>query len=576
MKSILVGLALSVLLSTVGLVILATRTFYPKHRIVSLVLLSLGMAVFIFELLSLRYLLLLEERGFSTILSEYSLYTFMILGGISFVYIFNKFIFREPGPLKNLTTDEIKTMLRQDEDNLLYLNQTLERIVKKTGYWENIDPSQISSLKRYKLEEQWQQFVEVSFEIDLIKQRYRAFYKIDLLRNPTLHTNCFVLAYAALITQHKNILALTRNVGKNENLANFLNQPHEALALPAHIYSHLKYRLTHTKTLIRLNAGRAYLSLLRPNENQPLKLLDLINGGLKYLDSHIRSVPKMMLLNPIEVMEQKAFQTWYPLQKKAAEKISYIRTSKRDYLLSPKNLKPYLDRLQPGDILLQRREWHATNLGIPGFWTHLALYTGTLAEIDSTFRGLKELADEKPSAYLKRKSPESYAHMNQKIGRFAPNVIEAKRAGVIVNIVEESALCDSLAILRPKVEPRDIFKAIEEAFSYVGKPYDYTFDFRNDQAFLCSEVIYKAYKNAEKLQLETELINGRPVFRPNKLAQKFSEEIEANAQLEFILFLDGNERTGKVKKETAEAFKQSWKRPKWYILNQYVSYRRKV
>jgi len=285
MKSILVGLAIAVLLSTVGLIILATRTFYPRHRIIALGFLSLSLALFIFEMLSLRYLLLLEDRGFGNIASEYGLYAFMLLGGTGFLYIFNKFIFREPGPLKNLTGEEIKSMIDQDEDNLVYLNQTLERIVKKTGYWKTVDPSQISKLKREKLLQQWQQFVEVSFEIDLIKQRYRAFYKIDLLRNPTLHTNCFVLAYAALITQHKNILALTRNVNDNENLATFLNHPNENIALPANIYSHLKFRLTHTKTLIRLNAGRAYLSLLRPNEKQPEKLLNLINTGLKFLDS---------------------------------------------------------------------------------------------------------------------------------------------------------------------------------------------------------------------------------------------------------------------------------------------------
>jgi hypothetical protein len=284
----------------------------------------------------------------------------------------------------------------------------------------------------------------------------------------------------------------------------------------------------------------------------------------------------MLLLNPVEVLEQRAFQSWYPIQARAAEKISYIRASTRDYLITPKLLKPYLKKFEPGDIMLQRREWHATNLGIPGFWTHLAFYTGTLDEIDTQFSGLEVLNGVLPSAYLKEKYPKTFHQMNQKMGRFMPNIIEAKRPGVLVSIVEESALCDSLAVLRPNTSKQDKFRAIERTFSYVGKPYDYTFDFRNDKAFLCSEVIYKAYHSAHRFNLETELINGRPIFRPNTLAEKFSEQTAENKELEFVLFLDGSDRKQEIKNKNEAEFIKSAQRPKWHILNQYVSYNQEL
>ena len=71
--------------------------------------------------------------------------------------------------------------------------------------------------------------------------------------------------------------------------------------------------------------------------------------------------------------------------------LSYTRGTSRDYLISPEMVQKYQSILELGDVLLERRNWHATNMGIPGFWPHVALYIGALGEMDAFFKCTQSL-----------------------------------------------------------------------------------------------------------------------------------------------------------------------------------------
>ena len=114
-----------------------------------------------------------------------------------------------------------------------------------------------------------------------------------------------------------------------------------------------------------------------------------------------------------------------------------------------------------------------------------------------------------------------------------------------------------------------VWKALCYALAQYGRPYDYNFDFTTDNALVCSELVCKAYRGVEGLDLEPSVINGRVLFTPNFFAKKFAEERgREDAQLDLVLFLDGNEGTNRAEPAGADAFADSWKRPKWYVFTQ--------
>lgn len=111
--------------------------------------------------------------------------------------------------------------------------------------------------------------------------------------------------------------------------------------------------------------------------------------------------------------------------------------------------------LRDGDILLSREAWHFTNMFIPGYWSHAAIYQE---------------------------------------GLDGGMVVEAVAPTVqIVSFIDWAMRKNDWVVLRPCTEePLDGLRAASWASEQEGLPYDYQFDETN-QAFYCSELVYQAY-----------------------------------------------------------------------------------
>ncbi len=185
--------------------------------------------------------------------------------------------------------------------------------------------------------------------------------------------------------------------------------------------------------------------------------------------------------------------------------------------------------MKPGDILLSRRNWALTNLGIPGFWKHMSMYVGT-------------------TAYLEEYFPEALKH-RQLCGN-SHYIIEAVGTGVrLVDIEELTAHNDYLGVIRTRFSPSKIQIAISKTLSQIDAPYDFGFNYYSDMNHVCSALITKAYLPAytgdEGLHITLTRIATGITYPPHDILKKMNAEYHsADQELDVVGFIDSREKTG--------------------------------
>ena len=121
-------------------------------------------------------------------------------------------------------------------------------------------------------------------------------------------------------------------------------------------------------------------------------------------------------------------------------------------------------------------------------------------------------------------------------------------------------IADSAAVLRPRIPSEHLPEVIAQAFSHLGKPYDFEFDFFSTDKLVCTELVYRCCGADVNFPLVEVL--GRKTLPPTEIVRKFSTERgKQNADLQFVAFLDGEESQGKAKWSDEEEFARSVNRP---------------
>lgn len=144
-----------------------------------------------------------------------------------------------------------------------------------------------------------------------------------------------------------------------------------------------------------------------------------------------------------------------------------------------------LAKARPGDIFVTRHDDAMSNLFLPGFWPHAALYLGGR-------EGLASLGIGCPA--------EEGA---------ALSFLEAKKDGVRFRDGSETLHVDACVLLRSPLEGTDLREAVRRAMGHAGKPYDFLFDFRTSHVLACTEVVYRGFHGVGPVKFALKEVGGR-------------------------------------------------------------------
>lgn len=187
-------------------------------------------------------------------------------------------------------------------------------------------------------------------------------------------------------------------------------------------------------------------------------------------------------------------KTMFGIFEESGKRIADLRQPGVKPTGAPKRITPelrsrILELARPGDVFVTRHDDALSNLFLPGFWPHAALYFGS----------------EKQRKAMGIKLPDEMAEQAADPVCF----LEAKKDGVLFRPADDTLEVDCLVILRPPLNADELSEGLARAGSHADKHFDFVFDFRKSDRLVCTEVVYRGYDGCGPLNFDLLETGGR-------------------------------------------------------------------
>lgn len=472
------------------------------------------------------------------------------------------------------------------------INQSLELIkelenvvseIERNHVLFSSDIQNMSLASKQIILDEWVRYVGCYNGLNKIRQKYKS--ELRLKHREDSHTKfrIILLIYAATIAIRKNSVLLASFIDKNKYLESMLNESRPEYNINKKQYYYITQEITEISHMVFLFRNKHYFDFMvnyyevsgYERNQMEKKLLDYTSYNYSNVIKLVKEHRNIMFSNMLDFFGKNVFDFWFPFQKWVAISITGVDySSRKEKYVSNEDINIIKGELKPGDVLLKRNNYQLTNMGLPGFWTHSAIYIGSLEELDEYFVDMPLGNGLCVSEHVKVIFPKVYDSLCDGDGNSRQYIIEVIAPGVVINPLDAIAKVDYFSALRPKLSKEDKLKALFTAFEYLGKAYDYNFDIMTDNALFCSELIYKSYlcsSNKKGLTFKLQPKAGRLLLSPNSIIEKFDVEFDSeNAEFDFVIYYDGSEKERKAMRKSARDLKATWKLNKWTILKRRI------
>ncbi len=509
----------------------------------------------------------------------------LLLAGFKLVLFWTQ----QPSRLTDLTPAEFNHAFAYNSALFKELAKGLENAVEHLYSKPEIFRKQhvLTASEERLLKQSWRSIWDMAFALDQIRFFYEDWYRYDISRiERNYHLKSFLLTYAAELVLYEKGVRIITLVNNNRNAVKFLNSKKKDWDLPENSFVLFRSSLQGERDQARVIAGKQYLELLRIGVKGQEEAITLGCGWLwNRVEQTYRKIAAMSHIelavmgvsSDFSVIKTTAKRNWYPAQSRVAGWMGDTRVRRIGKpLITEAQLKVMEKLLEPGDILLTRHNWYLSNIGLPGFWPHSAIYIGDKDRLNAYFNGheinafiLEQTGKEQtPVQYLSGHAPKAWWNYAMQESAEPFVILEAVSEGVSLSTMNDLQ-ADYLGALRPQLRKLDKLKAILEAFTHFEKPYDFDFDFATDHALVCTELVWRSYRpgpDKKGLAIPLVTVMGRKTLPANNLAELFAKEHSLDRpQLKFIYFLDGREKEKRAIVAGERAFIDSYRRTKWDV-----------
>ena len=341
--------------------------------------------------------------------------------------------------------------------------------------------------------------------METIEALSRAVGSLDHLRDPG-RLRCFLAGYAAACMLARVNRFLVDDLATHKLVQRKLNEAAPEWRIPRRQYTRVRKSLTDPMNAWRMyeamRFARTHREELAALAHDPLLApyaadlegleANLQPGFRKYLKAHLRYRWHSWRRRRASATQQALFSV-FAFSGRMISRLHYGR-SKR---LRPRVFAKLAAMLRPGDVLVTRHHRALSNLFLPGFWPHVALYIGGAGDWAEDAITMDEARRQRWQGPIR--------------------VLEARKDGVLLRPLEETLTVDAVAVIRPRLKSEQVAQSIGAALVHEGKLYNFDFDFFRSDRLVCTEVVYRAFDGVGDMDLTLQHRSGRPTLSAEDL-----------------------------------------------------------